>query len=99
VRWGETTTINDALEAWSCNGWQDLSPTTVRHYRELWDRHVRKAIGRRAIASLNPYEIERYFRRLKDAGVGSTTVHLGRPASAGRNRPKGGGITQCKALD
>jgi integrase len=74
VRWGETTTINDALEAWSCNGWQDLSPTTVRHYRELWDRHVRKAIGRRAIASLNPYEIERYFRRLKDAGVGPTTV-------------------------
>ncbi len=74
VRWGETTTINDALEAWSRNGWQDLSPTTVRHYRELWDGHIRKGIGRRAIASLNPYEIERYFRRLKDAGVGLTTV-------------------------
>lgn len=74
VRWAETTTINDALEAWSRNGWQDLSPTTVRHYRELWDGHIRKSIGRRAIASLNPYEIERYFRRLKDAGVGLTTV-------------------------
>jgi integrase len=74
VRWGETTTVNEALEAWSQNGWQDLSPTTVRHYRELWDRHIRKSIGRRSIASLNTYEVERYFRRLKDAGVGLTTV-------------------------
>jgi len=74
VRWGESTTINEALEAWSNNGWQDLSPTTVRHYRELWDGHIRKSIGRRTIASLNPYEVERYFRRLKDAGVGFTTV-------------------------
>ena len=74
MRWGESTTINEALEAWSNNGWQDLSPTTVRHYRELWDGHIRKSIGRRTIASLNPYEVERYFRRLKDAGVGFTTV-------------------------
>ena len=74
VRWGESTTINEALEAWSGNGWQDLSPTTVRHYRELWYGHIRKSIGRRTIASLNPYEVERYFRRLKDAGVGFTTV-------------------------
>src|SRR6202035_3333525 len=39
VRWGDSTTINEALEAWSDNGWQDLSPTTVRHYRE-WVRSL-----------------------------------------------------------
>ncbi len=74
VRWGDATTVNDALEAWRRNGWQDLSPTTVRHYRELWDGHIRQSIGRRSIASLNPYEVESYFRRLKDAGLGFTTV-------------------------
>ncbi len=74
VTWSDTTTINDALEAWSTNGWEDLSPTTVRHYRELWDGYVRKKIGQRPIASLTPYEVERYLRRLKEAGVGRTTV-------------------------
>jgi hypothetical protein len=31
VRWGENATINEALEAWSHNGWRDLSLTTMRH--------------------------------------------------------------------
>ena len=74
VRWSETTTVNNAFEAWKFNGWQDLSPTTVRHYQEMWDGHIRKSIGRRQIASLNPYEVKRYFRRLKDGGVGRTTI-------------------------
>jgi integrase len=74
VRWTDTTTVNDAITAWKQNGWQDLSPTTVRHYQELWDKHIKRSIGRREIARLNPYEVERYFRRLKDDGTGRTTV-------------------------
>lgn len=66
--------MNDALEAWKRNGWPDLSPTTVRHYQELWDSRIKKSIGRRQISSLNPYEVERYFRRLTDDGAGRTTV-------------------------
>jgi hypothetical protein len=74
VRWSDTTTINEAIAAWKRNGWQDLSPTTVRHYQELWEKHIEKSIGHREIAMLNPYEVERYFRRLKDDGTGRTTV-------------------------
>ena len=72
--WGPTTTVNAAVEAWRDNGWADLSPKTVRGYEELWKRYVEDAIGRRRIASLNPYEVERYFRGLKDGGAGKDTV-------------------------
>jgi integrase len=70
----DTTTVNDAITAWKQNGWQDLSPTTVRHYQEMWEKHIKRSIGRREIAQLNPYEVERYFRRLRDDGTGRTTV-------------------------
>ena len=74
VIWADTTTVNDAITAWKQNGWQDLSPTTVRHYQEMWDKHIKRSIGRCEIARLTPYDVERYFRRLKDDGTGRTTV-------------------------
>lgn len=74
--WGPTTTINDAIEGWRQNGWADLSPNTVRGYQGVWDRHVRKSIGKRRIASLSPYDIEQFFRQLKESGAGKTTVRL-----------------------
>ncbi len=74
LAWGSSTTINDAIAAWRGNGWADLSPTTVRHYQELWDRHISSSVGRRAISGLTSYEVEKYFRSLKDAGVGKTTI-------------------------
>ncbi|MGO9028621.1 MAG: tyrosine-type recombinase/integrase [Acidimicrobiales bacterium] len=76
--WGPTTTINDAIEGWKQNGWQDLSPNTVRGYEGVWRRNVRDSIGRRRIATLSPYDVERYFRDLKAAGAGYTTVRLAR---------------------
>jgi integrase len=76
--WGPTTTINDAIEGWKQNGWQDLSPNTVRGYEGVWRRNVHDSIGRRRIATLSPYDIERYFRDLKAAGAGHTTVRLAR---------------------
>ena len=72
--WDETTTVNDAITAWRANGWEDLSPKTVRGYEEIWYRYVRDSIGTRRITSLNPYEVERFFRKLKEAGAKKDTV-------------------------
>jgi hypothetical protein len=76
--WGPTTTINDAIEGWKQNGWQDLSPNTVRGYEGVWRGNVRDSIGKRRIATLSPYDVERYFRDLKEGGAGYTTVRLAR---------------------
>src|SRR6185437_9750877 len=72
--WNQTTTVNDAIEGWKQNGWEDLSPVTVRRYENVWKVHIEKSIGRRRIATLTPYEVERYFRQLKSAGCGRETV-------------------------
>lgn len=48
------------------DGWDDLSPTTRRNYQALWDNHVRNSIGRKRLVDLTPWDVERYFRRLKD---------------------------------
>ncbi|HVB00399.1 MAG TPA: hypothetical protein VNE42_03955 [Acidimicrobiales bacterium] len=32
TRWGPTTTAKDAIQAWKDNGWDDLSPKTVRGF-------------------------------------------------------------------
>jgi len=74
VRWGPTTTINDAITAWRDNGWEDLSPKTTRGYEEIWQRYVVDSIGQRRIASLNAYDVERFFRQLKTAGARKDTV-------------------------
>jgi integrase len=74
TRWDPKTTINDAIEAWRLNGWEDLSPTTVRRYDSLWKLHIEDTIGRRAIATLSPYDVERYFRSLKSQGLAEGSV-------------------------
>jgi integrase len=76
--WGPRTTINDAIAGWRDNGWQDLSPSTVRGYEGVWRRHVRDSIGRRQIATLTTYEVEQFLRELKAKGMGRTTVRLTR---------------------
>ena len=72
--WGPATTVNDAIEAWQANGWDDLSPSTARRYEGVWRVNVRDSIGRRRIAGLGPYEVERYFRELKTAGLSQASV-------------------------
>ncbi len=74
--WGPSTTINDAVEAWQLNGWQDLSPTTRRNYDRVWRHYVRESIGARKIAALTPYDVETYFRRLKDEGKSAATLRF-----------------------
>ena len=73
-RWNATTTVNDAIAGWKQNGWDDLSPVTVRRYENVWKVHIEKTIGKRRIATLTPYEVEQYFRKLKGEGAGRETV-------------------------
>jgi len=72
--WGPSTTINDAIEAWRDNGWDDLSPKTARHYESIWKVHIEPSIGRRKIATLGPYDVERYYRSLKNSGCSQPLV-------------------------
>lgn len=74
IKWNSRTTINDALDAWRDNGWEDLSPTTTRRYQSMWDNHVRNSIGKQRISSLSPYEVERYLRELKNSGLAEASV-------------------------
>jgi integrase len=74
VRWGPTTTVNDAVIAWRDNGWDDLSPKTRRDYESTWERYIKPSIGKTRIASLSTYEVERYLRLLKNKGLGYDTV-------------------------
>ncbi len=75
-QWGPKTTVNDAIAAWRDNGWDDLSPKTVLGYDSIWNHYIRDTIGTKRIASLNAYEIERYFRKLKTEGAGRDTVRI-----------------------
>jgi hypothetical protein len=38
MTWNATTTVNDAIAGWKDNGWDDLSPVTVRRYDGLLRR-------------------------------------------------------------
>ena len=39
------TTVNDAIQGWKENGWEDLSPSTVRRYENMWMKLVPGSIG------------------------------------------------------
>jgi integrase len=74
VTWGPTATINDAVAAWRENGWDDLSPKTARHYESIWRVHIAPTIGRRRIASVSAYDVERYYRSPKENGLSMANV-------------------------
>ena len=76
--WGPGTTINEAIEGWKANGWQDLSPSTTRRYASLWSTHIEPTIGRRKVAALSPYDVEVYFRQLKAKGLSEASVRQAR---------------------
>ncbi|HZU79263.1 MAG TPA: site-specific integrase, partial [Acidimicrobiales bacterium] len=76
TKWGPTTTVNEAIAGWKENGWDDLSPKTAMDYECIWNRHIRNTIGKRRIATLSTYEVEKFFRRLKADGAGQHTVRM-----------------------
>jgi integrase len=72
--WGRDTTINQAIEGWRRNGWEDLSQNTTNRYDGIWRNYIAESIGRRKIVSLTPYEVESYFRDLKRVGLGPKSI-------------------------
>ena len=52
-QWSGATTVNNAIEGWRQNGWDDLSPVTSRRYENLWKVHIQKTIGKERIAALD----------------------------------------------
>jgi integrase len=72
--WGPATTLNNAITAWRDNGWDDLSPKTVRHYESMWRVHIEPVIGRQRIVSLTTYDVELFYRSLKAQGLSQATV-------------------------
>lgn len=73
-QWGPATTFNDAIAGWRENGWDDLSPLTVTRYEGVWRLHIRDDFGRRRISTTGPYDVEKFFRKLKAQGAGQETV-------------------------
>jgi integrase len=73
-RWSERTTVNDAIQGWKDNGWEDLSPSTVRRYENMWVKHIHGSIGQQRLNTLSPYDVEKYFRRLKADGLAEASV-------------------------
>ncbi|MHB1711543.1 MAG: hypothetical protein ACYCV7_09090 [Acidimicrobiales bacterium] len=57
-RWNVRTTVNDAIQGWKDNGWEDLSPSTVRRYENMWMKHVHGLIGKERLTTLSPYDVE-----------------------------------------
>jgi integrase len=76
--WGPATTFNDAIAGWRDNGWQDLSPLTAQRYESVWRLHIRDTLGRRRIESVGPYDVERFFRKLRAEGAGRETIRYAR---------------------
>ncbi len=72
--WGAKTTFNEAILAWQQNGWQDLSPKTVKDYEGLFRLYIKDKIGPKKITSTGVFEIESYFRSLSDGGLGTSGV-------------------------
>jgi hypothetical protein len=62
---GRLDNAHDAVAAWRDNGWDDLSPKTARHYEGIWSIRIAPTIGRRPIATIGPYDVERFYRSLK----------------------------------
>jgi integrase len=73
-RWSQSTTVNDAIQGWKDNGWEDLSPSTVRRYENMWMKHIHGSIGQQRLTALSPYDVEKYFRRLKANGLAEASV-------------------------
>lgn len=73
-RWNVRTTVNDAIQGWKDNGWEDLSPSTVRRYENMWMKHAHGSIGNERLVTLSPYDVEKYSRRLKADGLAEASV-------------------------
>lgn len=70
-----TTTLNDLFDRFMVSR-ADLRPTTRRSYQALYDRHVRKSIGRKMVCRLRRSDIQGLYAELGRAGLSVGTVHV-----------------------
>lgn len=73
-RWVRPPPSTTPSKAGRPTGGRTCPHTTVRRYEGIWRVHVRNSNGRRRLVSLGPYDVERYFRALKDAGLSEASV-------------------------
>ncbi|MDA8385351.1 MAG: tyrosine-type recombinase/integrase [Actinomycetota bacterium] len=56
------------------NGWEDLSPKTVRDYERIYRTTIRSSIGEQRITATNSYQVELFLRSLAEKGLGTSGV-------------------------
>jgi integrase len=62
-------TVRMLLEAWLEVAQRNLSPTTVRSYRDYLDNRILPAIGDRKVHQLRTEDLDRFYAALQDAGL------------------------------
>lgn len=71
---GEGTTFGDLVERWLAMVERDLSPTTVRTYRQIIGRRIAPALGRVPLDRLGPDRLDDFYRALIDDGLAPASV-------------------------
>jgi hypothetical protein len=66
--WDDLTKVNDAIEGWRLNGWQDLSPSTTRRYISIFQVHVKDTIGKDRVSELTPLQSRDLLPRSQGQG-------------------------------
>ncbi len=62
-------TVRMLLEAWLDVAERNLSPTTVRSYRDYLENRILPAIGDRKVHQLRTEDLDRFYAALQDAGL------------------------------
>lgn len=67
-------TLRMLLEAWMEVAQRNLSPTTVRSYRDYLDNRILKALGDRKLHQLRTEDLDHFYAALQDAGLKARTI-------------------------
>lgn len=70
-------TLADVLDYWLSVRVKDrLKPKTYADYAWLCSKHLVPGLGAQSVQRLRPDTLETFYRRLRDAGVGTRTIQL-----------------------
>ncbi len=75
---GPSTKVNQALDMWEQQKWDDLSPSTTRRYKSLIKVHIRPGVGSLVIRNATPLQFEKFFRKMKQEGASEASVRQAR---------------------
>jgi integrase len=63
-----TQTVADVLASWYERAAADLSPSTAREYRRLFDKRLLPALGRVRVRDLTPQQLDAFYGELSTRG-------------------------------